>query len=158
MEHGNGPNFATLVSHPWPFQRGSTVYEGYYICSAISTPFFRSLENNLYSFDHYILAKIRKMSYFDPYFHQNWVKCIVSTPLVAFRVDGRCWASLSETWPRSPRAKYLARYRVVFCIFEISLLLISLLWNFLLWFTHRNSGKSQIMGKKKKPGKITCFK
>ena len=30
-------------------------------------PFFRSLEN-LYSFDPYILAKMRQMSYFDPYF------------------------------------------------------------------------------------------
>ena len=30
-------------------------------------PFFRSLEN-LYSFDPYILAKMGKMSYFDPYF------------------------------------------------------------------------------------------
>ena len=26
MVHGNGPNFATLVRHSWPFHRGSTVY------------------------------------------------------------------------------------------------------------------------------------
>ena len=80
-------------------------------------PFFRSLEN-LYSFDPYILAKmwkmsyfdpyilakIRKMSYFDPYFSSKLGKIYISTPpffftLLAFRVDGRWGASLSETWP-----------------------------------------------------------
>ena len=50
-------------------------------------PFFMSLEN-LYCFDPYILAKMRKMSHFNPYFLSKFV---------AFRVDGQCWASLSET-------------------------------------------------------------
>ena len=65
-------------------------------------PFFGSLEN-LYSFDPYILAKMRKMSYFDPYFSSKLGKMYSFDPpffftLVAFRVDGRCWASLSKTW------------------------------------------------------------
>ena len=86
---------------------GYSLYEGYDICSAISTPLFRSLEN-LYSFDPYILAKMRKMSYFDPYFSSKFGKMHSFDPsppppffliLVAFRVNGRCWASLSETWP-----------------------------------------------------------
>ena len=70
-------------------------------------PFYRSL-GNLYSFDPYIWAKMRKMSYFDHYF---LAKFIVSTPppptfwtSVTFRVKGRCWASLSETeTPPPPR-------------------------------------------------------
>ena len=41
-----------------------------------------------------------------PTFCQNLAKCIVSTPFfspfVAFRVNGRCWASLSKTQPRTP--------------------------------------------------------
>ena len=57
----------------------------------------------LYSFDPYILAKMRKMSYFDPYFSSKLGKMYSFDPLfftlVAFRVDGRWWASLSETWP-----------------------------------------------------------
>ena len=68
-------------------------------------PFFRSLEN-LYSFDPYILAKMRKMSYFDPYFSSKLGKMYSFDPpfltLIAFRVDGWCWASLSETWPSTP--------------------------------------------------------
>ena len=68
-------------------------------------PFFRSLEN-LYSFDPYILAKMRKMSYFDPYFSSKLGKMYSFDPpfltLVAFRVDGRCWASLSKTRPSTP--------------------------------------------------------
>ena len=69
-------------------------------------PFFRSLEN-LYSFDPYIIAKIKKMSYFDPYFSLKKMGKLYSfdppfSTLVAFWVDGRCWASLSETWPSTP--------------------------------------------------------
>ena len=68
-------------------------------------PFFGSLEN-LYSFDPYILAKMRKMSYFDPYFSSKLGKMYSFDPpfstLVAFRVGGRCWASLSKTWPSTP--------------------------------------------------------
>ena len=69
-------------------------------------PFFRSLEN-LYSFDPYILAKMRKMSYFDPYFSSKLGKMYSFDPpsfftLVAFRVNGRCWASLSETELSTP--------------------------------------------------------
>ena len=56
--------------------------------------FFGSLEN-LYSFDPYIWAKIRKM--YPNMICQNLAKCIVSTPFVAFRVNGRCWTTLSET-------------------------------------------------------------
>ena len=67
-------------------------------------PFFRSLEN-LYSFNPYILAKMGKMSYFDPYFSSKLGKMYSFDPpfftLVAFRVDGRRWACLSETWPRT---------------------------------------------------------
>ena len=60
---------------PWTLLSG-------YMCSAISTPppFFRSLEN-LSSFNPYIWAKVRKMSYFDPFFF-NLAKCIVSTPFL----------------------------------------------------------------------------
>ena len=69
-------------------------------------PFFRSLEN-LYSFDPYILAKMWKMLYFDPYFSSKLGKMYSFDPpfftLVAFRVDGQCWASLSETWLSTPR-------------------------------------------------------
>ena len=48
------------------------------------------------------------MSHFDPYFSSKLGKMYSfhtqpPTPFfftpVAFRVDGRCWASLSETWP-----------------------------------------------------------
>ena len=64
--------------------------------------FFTSLEN-LYSFDPYILAKMRKMLYFDLYFSSKLGKMHSFDPhfftLAAFQVDGRCWASLSETWP-----------------------------------------------------------
>ena len=73
-------------------------------------PFFRPLEN-LYSFDPYIGAKIRKCCISTPIFCQNLVECIVSTPpppppppfwpIVAFRVNMRCWASLCETQPRT---------------------------------------------------------
>ena len=41
-----------------------------------------------------------------PIFHQILAKCIVSTPpfwpFVAFGVNRRCWATLSETRPSSP--------------------------------------------------------
>ena len=84
-------------------------------------PFFRSLEN-LFSFDPYILAKMRKMSYFDPYILAKLRKMSYFDPsfsskfgkmysfdthtppppffftLVAFRVDRRWGASLSETF------------------------------------------------------------
>ena len=74
-------------------------------------PFFRSQEN-LYSFDPYIWAKMRKM-YFDPYFSSNFGKMYSFDPppppppppfwpFVAFRVNRRCWATLSETRPSSP--------------------------------------------------------
>ena len=57
-------------------------------------------------FDPYILAKMRKMSYFDPYFSSKLGKMYSFVPLfltlVAFRVDGRWGASLSETWPSTP--------------------------------------------------------
>ena len=60
--------------------RYSSLYEGCNICSAVSTPFFRSLEN-LYSFDPYILTKMRKkMSYFDPYFSSKLGKMYSFTP------------------------------------------------------------------------------
>ena len=84
---------------------GYSLYEGYYICSVILTPFFRSLEN-LYSFDPCVLPKMKKMSYFDPYFSSKLGKMYsfalpFFTP-VAFRVGGQCWTSLSETWPITP--------------------------------------------------------
>ena len=57
-------------------------------------------------FDPYILAKIRKMSYFDPYFSSKLGKMYSFDPPfftpVAFRVDGRWGAPLSETWPSTP--------------------------------------------------------
>ena len=69
------------------------------------SPFSRSL-GNLYSFDPYILAKMRKRSYFDPYLSSKLSKMYSFDPLyltlVAFRVDGRWEASLSETWPSIP--------------------------------------------------------
>ena len=72
-----------------------SLYEGYYICSSVSTPLFQvsgkfvefrplyfskneenvvfwplyfSKNEEMSYFDPYILAKMRKMSYFDPYF------------------------------------------------------------------------------------------
>ena len=39
----------------------------FFIMNGVLYPLSRSLEN-LYRFDPYILAKTRKMSYFDPYF------------------------------------------------------------------------------------------
>ena len=46
------------------------------------------------------------MSYFDPYFSSKLGKMYSFDPpfftLVAFRVDGRCWVSLSETQPSTP--------------------------------------------------------
>ena len=74
---------------------GYSLYEGYYICSSVSTPLFQvsgkfvefrplyfskneenvvfwplyfSKNEEMSYFDPYILAKMRKMSYFDPYF------------------------------------------------------------------------------------------
>ena len=61
---------------------------------------------DVYSFDPYIWAKIRKISYFDPYFLSKFGEMYSFDPLfrpfVAFRVNMRCWASLSETQPRTP--------------------------------------------------------
>ena len=88
-------------------------------------PFFRSLEN-LYGFDPYILAKIRKMSYFDPYILAKIRKVSYFDPYfssklgkmysfdppfltpVAFRVDGRWGAPLSETGPSTPPGAILS--------------------------------------------------
>ena len=84
---------------------GSPVIEVTAYAPPFWPPFFRSLEN-LYSFDPYILATMRKMSYFDPYFSSKLSKMYSFNPpfltLVAFRVEGRCWASLSKTWPSTP--------------------------------------------------------
>ena len=59
---------------------------------------------------------MRKISYSTPIFHQNWAKCIVSTPfltLVAFRVDGQWWASLSKTWPSThPRGVKVKKAKI----------------------------------------------
>ena len=60
------------------------------------------------SFNAYVLAKTRKMLYFDSYFSLKLGKMYSFDPpffltLVVFRVDRRSWASLSETWP----SKYL---------------------------------------------------
>ena len=88
-EPGRGTHYMKVTTYAPPFR----------------PPFFRSLEN-LYSFDPFILAKMGKMSYFDPYFSSKLGKMYSFDPpfltLVAFRVDGRCWASLSRTWPSSP--------------------------------------------------------
>ena len=58
------------------------------------------------SFDPYFWAKMRKMSYFDPYFLSKFGKMYSFdppfSPFVAFRVNRRCWASLSKTQPRTP--------------------------------------------------------
>ena len=88
----------------------------YAICAPPFRPsFFRSLEY-LYSFDPYILSKMRKMyfdpyilskmrkmSHFDPYFSSKLGKMYSFDPLfftlVAFRVDGWWGAFLSESWP-----------------------------------------------------------
>ena len=75
---------------------GYSLYEGYYICFAISTPLFRFLES-LYTFDPYILPKMRKMLYFDPYFSEKLGKMYSFDPpppffftRVTFRVDEQC--------------------------------------------------------------------
>ena len=53
------------------------------------------------------------MSYFDPYFSSKLGKMYSFDPpfftLVAFRVDGRCWASLSKTWPSTPPGPALSK-------------------------------------------------
>ena len=56
---------------------GYSLYEGYYICVVISNPFFRSLEN-LYSFDPYIWAKMRrkKMSKFGEMYRFHPLCCL----------------------------------------------------------------------------------
>ena len=93
------PNDKVKVIDP---RGGYSLYEGYYICSAISTPFYRSLEN-LYSFDPYIWGRIRKMSYFDPYFLAKYGKMYCFDPpfssFVAFRDKQCCRASLTKTQP-----------------------------------------------------------
>ena len=89
LRPGRGTHYMKVTTYAPPFR----------------PPFFRSLKN-LYSFDPYILAKMGKMSYVDPYFSSKLGKMYSFDPpfltLVAFRVDGRCWASLSGTWPSSP--------------------------------------------------------
>ena len=88
--------------HAYAWQIGPFWQDTLDICSVISTTLFRALEN-LYSFYPYILAKLMEMSYIDPYFSSKVSKMYSFDPpfftRVAFRVDGRCWASLSETWP-----------------------------------------------------------
>ena len=58
------------------------LFSGLWIICIVSTPIF-----------------LQKCCISTPIFHKNWAKCIVSPPLfltlVAFRVDRRCWASLS---------------------------------------------------------------
>ena len=89
IARGGGTHYMKVTTYAPPFR----------------PPFFGSLEN-LYSFDPYILAKMRKMSYFDPYLSSKLGKMYSFDPpfstLVAFRVCGRCWASLSKTWPSTP--------------------------------------------------------
>ena len=97
MPGGGGTHYMKVTTYAPPFR----------------PPFFRSLEN-LYSFEPYILAKMRKMSYFDPYFSSKLGKMYSFDPpfltLVAFRVDGRCWASLSETRPSTPPGDRWSRF------------------------------------------------
>ena len=81
--------WCAAIGRWWWWWRGEgwySLYEGYYICASISTPFFRSLENS-YSFDPYILAKMRKMSYFDPYFSSKLGKMYSLDPQL------RSWSS-----------------------------------------------------------------
>ena len=72
-------------------------------------PIFRSV-GSLYRFDPNIWAKMSIM-HFDPCL-SNFAKCIVSTPFwpfVAIWVNGRCWASVSETQARTPPSIRLCR-------------------------------------------------
>ena len=75
-------------------------------------PFFSGLCKICIVLIPYIWAKMKKM-YFDPYFCQNWAKCIAPPPppttttttnTHTHLLAGRCWASLSETQPRTPPA------------------------------------------------------
>ena len=75
-------SFSNPVSYmSLPPRGGGTHYMKVATCAPpFRPPFFRSLEN-LYSFDPYILAKIRKMSYFDSYFSlKDCAKCMVPPP------------------------------------------------------------------------------
>ena len=101
-----GPSSASCLEQPQAAPGGEPHYmKVTTYAPPFRPPCFRSLEN-LYSFDPYILTKMRKMSYFDPYFSSKLGKMYNIDPpfftSVAFRVDGRCWASLSETWPSTP--------------------------------------------------------
>ena len=70
-------------------------------------PPFSGLLENLDNFDPYIWAKRGKYRISAHIFCQNLAKCIVSIPclalcnILAFRVNGLCWASLPETQPRT---------------------------------------------------------
>ena len=84
-------SFSNPVSYmSLPPRGGGTHYMKVATCAPpFRPPFFRSLEN-LYSFDPYILAKIRKMSYFDSYFSlKDCAKCMVPPPFDPCSISSR---------------------------------------------------------------------
>ena len=108
-------------------RESDSLYEGYYICSSVSTPLFQvsgkfvefrplylsKNEENVVFWPLYF-SKNEEKSYFDPYFSSKLGKMYSFDPpfltLVAFRVDGRWGASLSETWPPPPPPRGPTRY------------------------------------------------
>ena len=86
---GEGTHSMKVITYAAPFR---TLFSGLWKICIVSTPIFEQKGGKSFS---------------TPIFCQNLAKCIVAPfwPLVAFRVNGRCWASPSEAQPRPPGYK-----------------------------------------------------
>ena len=93
-----------LKSWRWRSWGEYSIYEGYYICSTIWTPFSGLWQICIISTPIFE-QKWGKCCISTPIFYQNLAKCKALTsfflPFVAFRVNGQCWAFLSKTQPRN---------------------------------------------------------
>ena len=80
-------------------------FSGLWKICRVSTLYFSKNEENVVFWPIYF-SKNEEKSYFDPYFSSKLGKMYSFDPpfltLVAFRVDGRWGASLSETWLSTP--------------------------------------------------------
>ena len=92
--------FQNMLRHP---RGGYLLYNGYCIYAAVLTP-VRSLEI-WFSFDPCVWEKNMEIVYFDPSYLSKFGKMYSFYPILvplAFWINGRGWASLSETHQSAP--------------------------------------------------------